>query len=318
MSEPGPSSAPPPGYDEEDQDEEEIDETTGALQIESATPGKSRGSLLSKIIPGRGRKYGQVKQSSTRMLEVGGADPTGRKSGGGLKNCFGFLPGMRGGGVFGEDVEEEPLLFALTWAQPQRYGIAPAPRNGHTMCLIGMQLYIFGGGDESVSFNDVHTLHVGTMTWDKPVVHGTLPSPRARHSASAVGNNMVVFGGVGGGNELHILETDTLTWYVPKVGGEPPLPRFGHSSTLVESAADQSRKLYIFGGHDGRRSLSDLHLFDTESMSWSKAAVRRSRSRRRPHSALSIPSSFLHRCRACPPACLPACLPPPECLPAAT
>ena len=102
------------------------------------------------------------------------------------------------------------------------YGIAPSPRNGHTMVLIGMQLYVFGGGDETVSFNDTHTLHVGSMTWDKPVVHGTLPSPRSRHSASAVGNNMVVFGGVGGGNDLHILETDTLTWYVPKVGGEPP------------------------------------------------------------------------------------------------
>ena len=32
-------------------------------------------------------------------------------------------------------------------------------------------------------------------------------------------------------------------------------------------------QIYIFGGHDGRRSLSDLHMFDTESMNWSKAAV---------------------------------------------
>ena len=34
----------------------------------------------------------------------------------------------------------------------------------------------------ALSFNDVHTLHVGNLTWDKPVVHGTLPSPRSRHS----------------------------------------------------------------------------------------------------------------------------------------
>ena len=105
------------------------------------------------------------------------------------------------------------------------------------------------------------------------MVHGTLPSPRSRHSATALGTNMVVFGGVGGGNDLHILETDTLTWYIPKVGGEPPLPRFGHTATLVESKADQTRKLYIFGGHDGRRSQADLHIFDTEAMTWSKAAV---------------------------------------------
>jgi N-acetylneuraminic acid mutarotase len=142
------------------------------------------------------------------------------------------------------------------------------------MTLIGMHVYIFGGGDENLSFNDVHTLHVGNMTWDKPILHGTMPSPRSRHSATTLGNNMVVFGGVGGGNDLHILETDTLTWYVPKVGGEPPLPRFGHTCNLVESKADQSRKLYIFGGHDGRRSLADLHIFDTESMNWSKVRRR--------------------------------------------
>lgn len=168
--------------------------------------------------------------------------------------------------------DSEALLFALTWAQPQRYGTPPSPRNGHTMTLIGVNLFVFGGTDESISYNDVHTLHVETLTWDKPLVYGTLPSPRARHTATAVGTNLVVFGGVGGGNELHILETDNATWYIPKVGGEPPPPRFGHTATLVDSALDQSRKLYIFGGHDGRKSLSDLYLFDTDSMSWSRVS----------------------------------------------
>lgn len=139
------------------------------------------------------------------------------------------------------------------------------------MTLIGAHLIVFGGTDESISYNDVHTLHVDTMTWEKPVVYGTLPSPRARHTATAVGANLVVFGGVGGGNELHILETDNATWYVPKVTGEAPPPRFGHTATLVDSPLDQSRKIYIFGGHDGRKSLSDLYLFDTESMSWARA-----------------------------------------------
>ena len=266
MGDAGPSGAP--GMDEEDE-EEDIDET-GALQIESANPGAPRRrSLLGRLLPARGSKYGQVRSSTRGSAEGGRGGARGA-----LQNCLGRLvPGLAGAGFGGGEADEEPLLFALTWAQPQRYGIAPSPRNGHTMVLIGMQLYIFGGGDENVSFNDVNTLHVGTMTWDKPVVHGTLPSPRARHSATAVGNNMVVFGGVGGGNDLHILETDTLTWYVPKVSGEPPLPRFGHSATLVESSSDQSRKIYLFGGHDGRRSLSDLHLFDTESMAWNKAAV---------------------------------------------
>ena len=258
----GPSGSAPPGADDEDEDEELADETTTPLQIETSTPGgrRRRGLLRSMMARSPVRQYGQVR---TRSAGGGGVLSS-------LRRCFGRLPGAPSQA---DGAEDEPLLFALTWAQPQRFGIAPSPRNGHTMVMIGMHLYIFGGGDETNSFNDTHRLHVGTMTWDKPVVHGTLPSPRSRHSATAVGNNMVVFGGVGGGNELHILETDTLTWYVPRVGGEPPLPRFGHTSTLVESNTDMSRRLYIFGGHDGRRSLSDLHLFDTESMSWSKAAV---------------------------------------------
>jgi hypothetical protein len=267
MGDPGPSSAAPPGLDDED-DDQEIDETA-ALQIETVRPQhKPRGlhRLVDMVLPRRGRA--RVGASGSREGVGGGVGALISK----CTACFPQVAGLGGG-----EAEEEPLLFALTWAQPQRYGIAPSPRNGHTMVLIGMHLYIFGGGDETISYNDVHTLHVGTMSWDKPVVHGTMPSPRSRHSATAVGNNMVIFGGVGGGNDLHILETDTLTWYVPKVGGEPPLPRFGHSSTLVESQRDQSRKLYIFGGHDGRRSLSDLHLFDTESMSWSKVPRARHR-----------------------------------------
>ncbi len=257
----------PPPEDEED----DVDESH-ALQIESANPGRPRSGGLFSFLQRRQRTqpYSSSRRGArgsnvlldTVISTVGSETLLGR--------CFGLL---RGAVIESTEHEDEPLLFALTWAQPQRYGIAPSPRNGHTMVLIGMHLYVFGGGDETVSFNDVHTLHTGTMTWDKPVVHGQLPSPRSRHSATAVGANMVVFGGVGGGNELHILETDTLTWYLPKVSGEPPLPRFGHSATLVESAVDQSRKIYFFGGHDGRRSLSDLHMFDTESMNWSKAAV---------------------------------------------
>ena len=251
------SSTSTAAHEVEDEDEE-LEEP---LQIETSQPQPSRAAGLLAGLFGTRKQYGQVPVRRRRASAVTGDL---------FSRCFGLMSGRV---LDSPDVEDEPLLFALTWAQPQRYGIAPSPRNGHTMVLVGMHLYIFGGGDETVSFNDVHTLHVGSLTWDKPVVHGTLPSPRSRHSATAVGNNMVVFGGVGGGNDLHILETDTLTWYVPKVSGEPPLPRFGHSSTLVDSMIDQSRKLYIFGGHDGRRSLSDLHLFDTEAMTWSKAAV---------------------------------------------
>ncbi len=64
-------------------------------------------------------------------------------------------------------------------------------------------------------------------------------------------------------NCLYYFLLDTMTWYCPKVGGTPPSPRFGHTANLVNGKYDKSRKIYIFGGHDGRRSLSDIHVFDT-------------------------------------------------------
>ena len=146
-------------------------------------------------------QYGQVQaEGESSILD---AEP-GKRPSSFADKMLAMAGQKRSLGRGGKD--DEPLLFALTWAQPQRFGTPPSPRNGHSMTLIGMHLYVFGGGDENLSFNDVHTLHVGNMAWDKPLLHGTLPSPRSRHSATALGNNMVVFGGVGGGNDLHILE----------------------------------------------------------------------------------------------------------------
>ena len=43
--------------------------------------------------------------------------------------------------------EEKSTTHALTWMQPDRNGLPPTPRNGHTADLIEAKLYIFGGGD---------------------------------------------------------------------------------------------------------------------------------------------------------------------------
>ena len=40
--------------------------------------------------------------------------------------------------------EDEKTTHALTWMQPDRHGLAPSPRNGHTADMIEGKLYIFG------------------------------------------------------------------------------------------------------------------------------------------------------------------------------
>ena len=40
---------------------------------------------------------------------------------------------------------EDRTTHALTWSQPDRHGVPPSPRNGHTCDLIDSKLFIFGG-----------------------------------------------------------------------------------------------------------------------------------------------------------------------------
>ena len=48
--------------------------------------------------------------------------------------------------------EDEKTTHALTWMQPDRHGLAPSPRNGHTADMIEGKLYIFGGRDSDDAY----------------------------------------------------------------------------------------------------------------------------------------------------------------------
>ena len=165
-------------------------------------------------------------------------------------------------------------LSGQFWTEPAANGVAPNQRIGHAAAIVDTKVFFFGGHDGKQCLNDVHVLV--TMNWRTLNVKGGRPNPRVSCTLNTVGSKLVLLGGAAQEkalNDVRIFELESAMWTVPTVSGTPPPALVGHSSTLVESAADQSRKLYIFGGHDGRRSLADLHIFDTESMNWSKAAV---------------------------------------------
>eukprot|EP00947_MAST-08B_sp_MAST-8B-sp1_P000661 g661.t1 len=88
---------------------------------------------------------------------------------------------------------------------------------------------------------------------------------RSRHTAVCVDRTIYVFGGVCGGNDVWALDTANESWRrlsPPQVVGDIPKPRFGHCSAAIGD------HLYIFAGHDGRRSLQELYRFDTRGLTW--------------------------------------------------
>lgn len=59
-----------------------------------------------------------------------------------------------------------------------------------------------------------------------------------------------------------------MTWIRPIVKGLLPQARNAQTVTVVGT------KLFLFGGHSGNKHLRDLHLFDTETYTWSQPDVK--------------------------------------------
>jgi len=95
-----------------------------------------------------------------------------------------------------------------------------------------------------------------------------------RHTAALVGTKVYIFGG---GHSYPPIKSNT-TWTFDTVAhkwekveciGNPPTARSDHSVAVV------GKKLYYFGGSDQTVTpLNDLHVFDTENLTWSEVVAK--------------------------------------------
>ncbi|XP_073457611.1 F-box only protein 42 isoform X1 [Aquarana catesbeiana] len=94
----------------------------------------------------------------------------------------------------------------------------PPPMAGHSSCVIGDKMIVFGGslGSRQMS-NDVWALDMEQWSWSKPVISGTCPFPRGGQSQIVIDNETIlILGGCGGPNALFkdawLLHMDTTPW----------------------------------------------------------------------------------------------------------
>lgn len=130
-------------------------------------------------------------------------------------------------------------------------GLAPSPRAGHSMTLIGKKLYLFGGGTMNNQYlNDIHAFSTETLRWEQLTVQGFPPSARVMHQATAYQNKIIIFGGddqnLGFSDQLYVFDTVRSKWVNPPVKGDSPGARWGHGMFVY------GERMYTFGGYNGK------------------------------------------------------------------
>jgi len=174
------------------------------------------------------------------------------------------------------------------WRRPRVAGEVPGERDGHSAAIIGEQMYVFGGYEETMERfgQDVYRLDLGNFTWQLMACQGEPPVHRDFHTATASGSLMVIFGGrsdfsTGGqwapqpphfgpdyySNRVSYYDTATSTWYSPNIVGPQPEGRRSHSAVSL-----QSGRLIIFGGYNGatKEHKDDLWQLDCETWRWTR------------------------------------------------
>nr|BAB23704.1 unnamed protein product [Mus musculus] len=166
------------------------------------------------------------------------------------------------------------------WSTPRVSGAVPGARDGHSACVLGKIMYIFGGYEQLADCfsNDIHKLDTSTMTWALVCTKGNPARWRDFHSATMLGNHMYVFGGRADRfgpfhsnneiycNRIRVFDTRTEAWL--DCPHTPVLPEGRRS----HSAFGYNGELYIFGGYNARlnRHFHDLWKFNPGSFTWKK------------------------------------------------
>ncbi|XP_077496545.1 kelch domain-containing protein 3-like [Amblyomma americanum] len=162
---------------------------------------------------------------------------------------------------------------SMTWSRPEVRGDVPTTLFGHSACMVGPRMYIFGGLHRD-AWHHVWFLDLDAMMWHRVDTTGEASADsRFFHTASAIGTRMYVWGGKVDGvwgrrydRSVCYLETTTSTWVRPQVEGVPPEARQDHSGFVYKG------HMYIFGGGhlDHGTDFADMHRYDPDKSCWTQ------------------------------------------------
>ncbi|RIA86769.1 hypothetical protein C1645_740603 [Glomus cerebriforme] len=148
----------------------------------------------------------------------------------------------------------------------------PLQRSFHTATLINDKLYIMGGKSIDSNLNEFFyldtsvTFNIQNLPWVDLSNTITFPSSYGTASVKGGANNDTLF--LFGGNttnpntpSLYMFDTQSHSWIVASLIVKNTGTEFRKS--YLTGIIDNNRKMYLFGGYDGLKSLNDMFTIDT-------------------------------------------------------
>lgn len=146
-----------------------------------------------------------------------------------------------------------------TWRSVETAGEKPTIRANHASCVVGSNLFIFGGWNGKVRNATLHVLDTSATTpqWSTPSINGSKPMPRAGCTITSIRGMVFLFGGSGPAdsfNDFYVYNPATQEWkeaisgHVDSKGGEIPVEGAWPEARGGHAAAVYGNKLLVIGG----------------------------------------------------------------------
>ncbi|CAK9224132.1 unnamed protein product [Sphagnum troendelagicum] len=169
-------------------------------------------------------------------------------------------------------------------------------RAGHTATLVGTRIFVVGGRNGNVFFNDVWVFDTKTENWQQ-VQKETPLSPRAYHTTTLVRDSELwVIGGSDHNTmygDVHMLNTDTLEWASPVTRGTDVGRLRGTHAAVVHPLHPLA--ILVYGGYGGVGSqwLDDLSILHTDRLEWKQVCPKGCRPSARGYHTLTTIGTYV-------------------------
>jgi len=135
------------------------------------------------------------------------------------------------------------------WKKIESTALQPIPRSGHSACLLGSDMYVFGGlTDDNKRLNDLWICHLSNFQWEE-IKTDNSPKARSYHSMNTFEGKIYIFGGLPSItqelNDIYLFDPATKKWVLQFNTTLTPRAYHTYQSTSVkkESPKKQDQSL---------------------------------------------------------------------------